>query len=137
VAAFGDADAYQYLSESTIASAIAASMSAAQSARPEPEGNPSQHRIQQNLAKSSQARPKESKGININFLVRIEPFQGLAPTPQGIFSFSSLCPAAAPRRAGSRQRQKPEYARPPQNPRMRVEPTLGRGTLLVYHVWLV
>ena len=44
---------------------------------------------------SSKARPKKIKGINFDFLVRIEPFQRLAPTPQGIFSFSSPFPVAA------------------------------------------
>jgi hypothetical protein len=37
---------------------------------------PSRDRIQQDSAKFF-------KGINFDFLVRIEPFQALAPTPQG------------------------------------------------------
>jgi hypothetical protein len=70
--------------------------------------------IQPNPAKSSQIEPnpakpgqRESKaltvlwrrrhsgvcaiipGVNFDFLVRIEPFQGLARTPQGVFSFFS------------------------------------------------
>jgi hypothetical protein len=43
--------------------------------------------IQQNLTKSSKARPRKGPGINFDFLVRIEPYQGLALTPQGVFFF--------------------------------------------------
>ena len=48
---------------------------------------PSQTQIFPNLAKSDQARPKKIKGINFVFLVRIEPFQWVAPTPEALFSF--------------------------------------------------
>jgi hypothetical protein len=44
-----------------------------------------------NPVESSQARPKKSKEI----LRRNEPFQGITPTPWGIFSFSSSFPADA------------------------------------------
>jgi hypothetical protein len=63
---------------------------------PDPKENPSRDRIWPNPAKLSQARPKESKGINFDFLVRIEPFQGLAPTPQGIFLSHALAPTDSP-----------------------------------------
>jgi hypothetical protein len=46
---------------------------------------PSQIQIAPNPAKSSQAQAKKSKGINFVFLVRIQPFQELAPTPKAFF----------------------------------------------------
>jgi hypothetical protein len=45
--------------------------------------------IEPNPSKSSQARPKPIKGKAWILLVRIEPYQGLARTPQGVFSFAS------------------------------------------------
>src|SRR5271169_531286 len=46
-----------------------------------------------NWAKLSQIQPspaKDNQGRSLDFLVRIEPYQGLARTPQGVFSFA--CP---------------------------------------------
>src|SRR5271163_473073 len=46
-----------------------------------------------NWAKLSQIQPspaKPNQGRSLDFLVRIEPYQGLARTPQGVFSFA--CP---------------------------------------------
>ena len=65
-----------------------------------------------NWAKLSQIQPNQAKsnqGISLDFLVRIEHYQGLARTPQGIFSF----------------------ARPVRPHRLaRVEPPLRRGAFL-------
>src|SRR5271170_6862522 len=46
-----------------------------------------------NWAKLSQIQPspaKSNQGRSLDFLVRIQPYQGLARTPQGVFSFA--CP---------------------------------------------
>jgi hypothetical protein len=45
------------------------------------------------LASSSKARPKKIKGINFVFLVRIEPYQDVTPTPRAFFSFLRPFPA--------------------------------------------
>ena len=52
--------------------------------------NPSRIQIGPNLAKSSQAQPNPTKGKAWISFVQIEPYQGLARTPQGGFSFA--CP---------------------------------------------
>jgi hypothetical protein len=43
--------------------------------------------IQQNPAKPSQRKSKEKAWISLDFLGGNEPFQGLALTPQALFSF--------------------------------------------------
>src|ERR1700683_2450249 len=48
--------------------------------------------IRQNPAKPGQKRSKEKAWISLDSLGRIEPFQGLAPTPQGVFSLSAAGP---------------------------------------------
>jgi hypothetical protein len=48
-------------------------------------------KLRLNFAKSAQIQrssAKEIKGISFDFLVRIEPYQGLALTPKPVFSFA-------------------------------------------------
>src|SRR5271154_3374354 len=63
-----------------------------------------------NWAKLSQIQPspaKPNQGKSLDFLVRIEPYQGLARTPQGVFSFAGpvrrhrLARVGPPLRAGT------------------------------------
>jgi hypothetical protein len=51
------------------------------------QANSKSIKIQQNAAKPEQRKSKEKAWIVLDFLVRNEPFQRVAPTPQGIFSF--------------------------------------------------
>ena len=68
------------------------------------------------LSKIEQNPAKLNQGKSLDFLVQIEPYQGLARTPQGVFSFA--CPLRPHRLA-------------------RVEPPLPAGSLPVFHVFLV
>jgi hypothetical protein len=47
------------------------------------------------LSQIQQSPAKSNQGKSLDFLVRIEPYQGLALTPEGVFSFS---PAVRPQR---------------------------------------
>jgi hypothetical protein len=47
------------------------------------------------LSQVEQSPAKSNQGKSLDFLVRIEPYQGLVRTPQGVFSFAS---PARPRR---------------------------------------
>lgn len=49
--------------------------------------------IEQNLAKPEQNGTKKEAWISLDSLLRIEPFQGLAPTPWALFSFAPLNPS--------------------------------------------
>jgi hypothetical protein len=51
------------------------------------QANSKSIKIQQSPAKPEQRQSKEKAWIVLDFLVRNEPFQRVAPTPQGIFSF--------------------------------------------------
>src|SRR5208282_4382088 len=51
------------------------------------QANSKSSKIQQSPAKPEQRKSKEKAWIVLDFLVRNEPFQRVAPTPQGIFSF--------------------------------------------------
>jgi hypothetical protein len=52
--------------------------------------------IGQNPAKPGQRKSKEKSWIPLDSLGRNAPFQGLAPTPQGVFSFSAGGPFGSP-----------------------------------------
>jgi hypothetical protein len=60
-----------------------------------PKENPGRSQIEPNWSRIWQSPAKEDQRKSLHFLRRIEPSQGLAPTPQGIFSFSSSGPADA------------------------------------------
>jgi hypothetical protein len=51
------------------------------------QANSKSSKIQQSPAEPEQRKSKEKAWILLDFLVRNELFQGVAPTPQGIFSF--------------------------------------------------
>jgi uncharacterized protein YfdQ (DUF2303 family) len=47
-------------------------------------------KIQQSPDKAGQRQSKKKAWILLHFLVRIEPFQGVAPTPRAIFSSARI-----------------------------------------------
>jgi hypothetical protein len=52
------------------------------------QANPKFSQAGPNPAKADQRESKENPGINFDFLVRIEPFQWVTPTPRPFFLFS-------------------------------------------------